>query len=213
MKKIPDEVTFGINSLNERIDYGYVRNIKDDDELIRLLRIRLHFYLIKQVQPLYDAGANSAFPLAIMTCIGIETLGKIFVSENKDDTSFQFVETSKKISQFFGRKPTKNFLIRLSEIWSEKDLSKIDSYGKILYRFFRNTMIHGYQGKGVFLDYSDAIKIEIMGDSGFIVFNPGWLWDKFKESYEKQFSDALQAQTNNKERQHCLQYIRDFLLL
>jgi len=210
MKKTPDIVIFGRNALNEGIDYGYVRKIKDDNELIDLLRLRLKVFFIDQVQPLQNS--RSAFPLTTMTCIGIETLGKIFVPEQKDDTSYQFVEIIKKNHQVFGRKPNKKYHQKLIEIWSEKDLTNIDSFGKIIYRFFRNTMIHGYQAKGVFLSYEDTNSIKIDESFAFVTINPDWFWNSFKDFYEKRFAEILNAQDNNNERKNCLKYIKEFLL-
>lgn len=210
MSIVPDNVIFGINASNIPINYGYVRNVTDEIELINLLRLRLWVFFINQIQVLQVA--RSAFPLTTMTCIGIETLGEIFVKEKKDDTSFQFVEIIKKINQVFGRKPNKKFDKRLQEIWAEKDLKNIDCYGKIVYRFFRNTMIHGYQGKGVFLSYEDTETIEIVEDLAFLKINPDWFWNSFKNYYEKQFIEVSKAQENSPERQNCLNYIRTFLL-
>jgi len=210
MSIVPDKVIFGIDSLNNVIDYGYVRHIADDDELINLLRLRLKVFFIQQVQALQNS--RSAFPLTTMTCIGIETLGEIFVKENKDDTSFQFVEIIKKIHQTFGRNPNKKYEKKLQEIWSEKDLKNIDCFGKIVYRFFRNTMIHGYQGRGMFLSYEDTETIEIDDEFAFIKINPDWYWNSFKSYYERQFVLIGQAETNNTERQNCLSYIKTFLL-
>lgn len=136
IKKALDEIIFGVDSSGVAINYGFVRAIQDDTSLINLLHLRLKVFFINQVQPLQDF--RSAFPLSIMTCIGIETMGEIFVAENKDDTSYQFVE-----------------------------------------------IIHGYQGKGVFLSYEDTNDIEIDEEFAFLKINPDWFWNSFKNYYEK----------------------------
>lgn len=210
MAKIPGPVIFGIDSLGSSINYAFVREVQDESELINLLRLRLKVFFIDQVQSLQNSKA--AFPLTTMTCIGIETLGRIFVNDNKDDASYQFVETIKKIHQSFGRKPNKRYFDKLKEIWSEKNLSNIDSFGKIVYRFFRNTMIHGYQGKGVFLSYEDTSSVEIDNEFAFIKINPDWFWNNFKSYYERKFDSVVSAQSNSTERQNCLNYIRSYLL-
>jgi hypothetical protein len=210
MGKIPDEVKFGHNAKGDVIDYGYVRAISDNTELIDLLRIRLQTFLINQVQPLQTS--RSPFPLTVMTCVGIETLGEIFIPEDKDDTSFRFVEISKKLSQTFGRKLSKKYEKKLSEFWGNKDVKNIDCYGKVLYRFFRNTMIHGYQGKGVFLSYEDLNKIEVDEETSFIKLNPDWFWNSYKEAFNKLFIDAKTAQDANAMRKNCLKYINGYLL-
>lgn len=210
MKKLPDELIFGRNSKNEVVTLGQVRNITDDTELIETLKHRLITYLNNQVEPLRTHG--SAFPLAVMTCVGIETLGNIFFLEDNDDKSFQFVSVTKKADQIFGRKLTKKFQDKLDAIWHEKDLKKIDCYGKVLYKFFRNTMIHGYQGKGVFLSYEDTATIMIDDQTSFITINPNWFWETYVEVFEKLFKEAIKGQPNNKFRINCLKYVRDYLL-
>ncbi len=208
--KIPDNVIFGIDTLGNSIDYGYVRTIQDDNELINLLKLRLKVFFFDQVQPLQNS--RSAFPLTTMTCIGIETMGEIFIKENKDDTSYRFVEIIRKIHQTFGRKPNQKYEEKLKEIWSEKELKNIDCFGKIIYRFFRNTVIHGYQVKGAFLSYEDTKNIEIDEQFAFVKINPDWFWNSFRDFFEKQFAKMINAQGNNTERQNCLLYIKEYLL-
>lgn len=209
MHKIPDETIFAPAFGGKHIDYGYVRSITDDTELINLLYLRLKGFFVEQVQPLQDH--RSAFPLMTMTCVGIETLGQIFITEDKDDKSWQFVEVLKKIHQVFGRKPNKKYFERLKEIWEEKELAKLDSLGKIVYRFFRNTMVHGYQAKGMFLSYEDTSSIEIKDESAFMTVNPDWFWNNFKLYFEAVFEDTKKAQENNTMRKNCLKYIRGLL--
>ena len=209
MHKIPDKTIFAPAFGGKLIDYGYGRSITDDTELINLLYLRLKGFFVEQVQPLQDH--RSAFPLMTMTCVGIETLGQIFITEDKDDKSCQFVEVLKRIHQVFGRKPNRKYFERLKEIWEEKELAKLDSLGKIVYRFFRNTMVHGYQAKGMFLSYEDTSSIEIMDESAFMTVNPDWFWNNFKLYFEEVFKDTKKAQENNTMRKNCLKYIRYLL--
>ena len=211
MTKVPDKVIFGIDTSGKSIDYGFVRSVNNENDLIELLRLRLKVFFIDQVQSLQNDRA--AFSLTTMTCIGIETLGQILIKKKNGDKSFRFVEILRKTNQEFGRKPNKKYAEKLKEIWSEKDLNKIDCFGKLVYKFFRNTMIHGYQGKGVFLSYEDTKDIEIDEEFAFIKINPDWFWDCFKLYYERQFNYIRQAQANNPERQNCLNYIKTFLLV
>jgi len=210
MKRLPDEGIFGRNSKNDVVTYGDVRKITDDTELIDVLRCRLETYLNNQVQPLQ--AHRSAFPLTVMTCIGIETLGQVFYAEKKDDTSYQFVSIIKRIDQIFGRKLTKKYEKKLTGLWSNKDLKNIDCYGKVVYRFFRNTMIHGFQGKGVFLSYEMTETIMIDEDTSYVVINPNWFWESYQKAFVKLFSAAKEGQTNNPLRANSLIYIKKFLL-
>ena len=210
MSIVPDETIFGTNSLGESINYGYVRQVNNDNELINLLRLRLNVFFINQANPLQTT--RSAFPLTTMTCIGIETLGKIFVTKKTDDTSYRFVQILKKINQKYGHKPNKKYEKKLKTIWDENDLKNLNCYGKIIYRFFRNSMMHGYQGRGVFLSYEDTVNLKIDEENAFLIINPDWFWDSFKDFFNRQFIEIESAQENSTERQNCLKYIREYLL-
>jgi hypothetical protein len=109
MAKVPDKVIFGIDTLGHSINYGFVRSVTDNNELINLLRLRLKVFFIDQVQSLQNSKA--AFPLTTMTCVGIETLGEIFVKENKDDTYTKHsggnpIKNTKRSYKKFGRRKT-----------------------------------------------------------------------------------------------------------
>lgn len=202
---IPDSVIFGISREKKPITYGDFRRIEDQDESILLFQLRLERFFVDQVRCLSESKA--AFPLAIMACIGVETLGEIFLPKNKDDASEQFVMTLKKVHQRFGRKPSKKMLDTLKVLWKDKDLTKIDSYAKIVYRFFRNSMIHGYRAEGVFLSYEDTDNLSFDESSGFIVLNPEWMWKEVKSYFFKLFGDCLEAQDNHPNRRCCISYI------
>jgi hypothetical protein len=210
MKKIPDDIIFGHNLSGEVITYGNVRETTDEDTRIKLLKIRLETFLLNQIEPLISS--KSAFPLCTMTCVGIETLGQIFIAEDKHDQSFQFVSISKKIDQKFGRQINKIFFSKLEEIWDTRELKNFDNYGVILYKFFRNTMIHGYRTQGVFLSYENTESIDIVNESAIIVLNPNWFWNNFNKCFNTIFDEVLKAQNTNKERINCMNYINNSLL-
>jgi hypothetical protein len=205
---IPDDIVFGWNEQKAGIFYGEVRMIKDDNRLINLLKLRLEAYYFSQVDPLVEP--KSAFPLLVMTCIGMETLGQIFTAENAENGD-AFVSISKKMHQFFGRNPReefeKNFLIN----WPQKDWDKIDCYGRLLYKYLRNTMVHGYQGKAVFLSYEDTEDYIIKDEYGYLVINPAWFWGKLKSTSDRLFKEATKGQTNSPVRKNCLAYINKLL--
>jgi hypothetical protein len=207
--KIPDEIYFGINTKGESITFGYVRNITDENELIKLLELRLRRFFIDQTQILQDK--RSAFPLCIMTCIGIETLGNIFIEENKDDRAYRFNEISSKMDQLFGRPIKLSLKEKFIAIWKNNEF-KTDSYGKLLYRLLRNTMIHGYHIKGYYLSYESTKDINIDEENAIIKINPDWFWNTFKNTFDKIFIETLKAQSNNRYRINCLKYIKKELL-
>ena len=83
---VPNLTIFGVDENEASINYGTVRQITDEDRLIRLLKLRIEVFFIGQVKPLETV---SPFPLSVMTCIGVETLGEITIAENSDDNGIQ----------------------------------------------------------------------------------------------------------------------------
>ena len=73
-------------------------------------------------------------------------------------------------------------------------------------------MMHGYQGRGVFLSYEDTVNLKIDEENAFLIINPDWFWDSFKDFFNRQFIEIESAQENSTERQNCLKYIREYLL-
>ena len=202
---VPDKTIFGIDDRNVSIDYGFVRQQNEPNELIKLLKLRLDTFLIKQVEPI-----TGAFPKTTMTCITIETLGDIFYGNKKDDQSYGFVSVAKQLHQQFSCNVGKEFKKNLNELWDgTDDVSNIDTLAKLLYKFFRNTMVHGYYGRGVYLSFEDTTWF--IKDKGYITINPNWYWDKTKDMYDKFFYEALNGDDNNPKRINCLKYIEKML--
>ncbi|MFN5577873.1 MAG: hypothetical protein ACK5BH_16425 [Bacteroidota bacterium] len=49
---VPDQTIFGVDENEASINYGTVRQITDEDRLIRLLKLRIEVFFIGQVKPL-----------------------------------------------------------------------------------------------------------------------------------------------------------------
>jgi len=75
---IPDTTYFG----PDNITFGDVRIAKSPLEKIEFLKKRLDSFFIYQIDAL---DRRSPFPLEIMCCIAIETLGAIFTEKQKND--------------------------------------------------------------------------------------------------------------------------------
>ena len=61
--------------------------------------------------------------------------------------------------------------------WPDKDGEKIKTLTDLFYKYYRNTMIHGYRGNGVFL--SSDLKPPFIFNDGFLIINPDWFWTRF----------------------------------
>jgi len=74
---IPNETIFGPHLTEARgIRFGEVRQVNDADTKLRYLKQRLDGFLISQIDPI-STKIYSPFPLTVLTCIAVETLGRI----------------------------------------------------------------------------------------------------------------------------------------
>ena len=76
---IPDKTFFGSKlDGTGAILFGEVRQITDEDDKLHLLKRRLEAYLTSQIDPIADSTKiYSPFPLTVLTCIAVETLGRV----------------------------------------------------------------------------------------------------------------------------------------
>jgi hypothetical protein len=204
---VPNEAIFGVDDETfSGITYGEVRKVTDENKLIRLLKCRLDTFLFNQTETV-----TTPFPLVCMTCVAVETLGQIFFKENKDNSSFRFVSVINKFGQQFSKSFDKPFKEKLNNLWIEnKEISKITTLGLLIYTYLRNTMIHGFQGRGVYLSFEDTTSF-IKNPDGFLILNPKWFWSKTKDVYYDLYQTALKGQKNTPERINCLKYIDKLL--
>jgi len=94
---VPDSVCFGPAENGEELNYGQVRALAEDEQFCALNR-RFDSFFVSQVDELARIENNkrlvySPFPLFLMTCVGIETLGKILFSRAP---SFRYSQRSEK---------------------------------------------------------------------------------------------------------------------
>ena len=211
---VPDAVIFGPDSQSVSLTYGTVRGFSDDEKLLALKR-RLDAFLVDQIEELgKDDGTSkvySPFPLTLLTCIAIETLGQVMhdASGKGDAQRDAFVEVAKSLESNLSRQLKKKDKKAIKELFPPKDADKIDSAACILYYYLRNTLVHGYQGRGVYLteDNTDW-KLE----SGTIQLNPYWFWNMFKKVYEERFAKLFEnKESTNPLRKNALNYLNTLL--
>lgn len=211
---VPDNTYFGIDEKGKGVYYGDVRNENNPLRRIKLLELRLKDLLIKQTNELEvqldgTRKVHSPFPLAIITCISIETLGQIFYgSDNKKDDknqSYCFVSVIKHFDKEFSRPFTKKFKESITLRFPNEEVEKIKTFADLFYTYFRNTFIHGYKGRAVYLE-EQVVSWE--KDDGFLVINPNWFWRKFKETFEEHFNQLYNnKEENNPFKISALRYI------
>ena len=77
---VPDEIVFGPDPSDpdhkSELNYGNVRALRSDLERVKALRARIQKFLVEQSAPM-AREVYAPFPLAVITCVGIEALGQI----------------------------------------------------------------------------------------------------------------------------------------
>ena len=204
---VPDEVIFGPDTQMKTITYGDVRSMAEADKL-KVLKLRLDRFFIEQVDELGknkegNVKVYAPFPLALLTCVGIETLGEVMYHSDLCDKSKSqregFLKIAKSLAPSFSRAlPQDN-----------KDFDKVTTIAHILYYYQRNTLVHGYQSRGVFLtEELPDWKLE----SGMLLLNPYWLWGRYKTRYEKLFQELFSnVESTNPRRKSALSYLSRIL--
>lgn len=215
--KIHDDTYFGEKPEGGGILYGEVRKVADEQRKLELLKRRIDTLLISQISPLADFDNNrpkiwSPFPLMILTCLAIETLGRIII----ETKTLKHDEESKTISKSIyilmdktlANKPSKIFMEAQTKLRGKKD-DKINSFADVIYKYMRNTYYHGYQGKGVYLEHS-INKMWIEG-AGVLIINPYLFWSSFKQLYELSFVGII-SNTNKLYRMNAINYFTNLIL-
>jgi hypothetical protein len=214
---IPDEVVFGPWPDGTSGTYGQVRAMNAGERL-QALRRRLDMWLIKQTRQL-AAGedgrtkVDSPFPLAVMTCVACEAAGQVFYgAHNREAEGTQrdcFVAIGHALHPHFSRQLTQDFRQRLAARWPDLNLQDCTTIGHVIYRFFRNSLIHAYRSQAVYLtaDETDAWRL----DDGFLVLNPYWFWGAFSARYDALWNEVEDGQENNPRRASALEYVNELL--
>jgi hypothetical protein len=218
---IPDEITFGPDGRGGALSYGNVRAMSDFEK-IHALKLRLDGFLVDQVSELgADNAGNtkvySPFPLAVMTCVGIEALGRVMYRQLIDGLEGAkkkpFIEVAKGIDSKLSRQLTKDFKRSLKLRWPGIDASPFENAAHIIYTFFRNKMIHGYFGQAVYLtDLAENATATWEFGDGYLILSPYWFWDGFKKRYSDLFIEALKNQRGpNPRAESCLLHLAQML--
>lgn len=210
---MPDNVVFcdSISGSGPQITYGELRGNQDEAFRLECLKVRIESWLIKQCDDL-NTRRSCPFPLAVTTLVGIGSLAEIFyrdsvAAESADANRMLFSKFCVTLDQRIGRTLTKRFKESFIERWS---VEKPETLADLLYTFFRNSLLHGYYGRAVFITADETDDVECDED-GFVRLNPFWLYEQFKTSAMKHSADALQEESNGTLRRNALNYVERLL--
>lgn len=213
---IPDKTFFGSKlDGTGAILFGEVCQITDEHDKLLLLKRRLEAYLTSQIDPIADSTKiYSPFPLTVLTCIAVETLGRVIspISEWEKD-KHKDKEISKLVSvRIYGeldkkltRPLNQEFKASMQALWPNDKVKDIKSYAELFHSYLRTSFMHGYRSKNVFLkaelEEGWAIK------DGFLIINPYWFWKEYKRVFEESFEKIFdKKEKNNPYRINALAY-------
>lgn len=217
---VPDEVTFGLS-----VNVGQMRAMTFE-ERVPHLRKRMQFFLIDQVDSpeisklVEDArkegkiDSNTVYPkpfqLPVMTCVAIEALAQIAFCFSYKGVGFR--QVASKIDSFFNELLAEDFkadlLTHILAQEPRKELEKINTYGDLLYMYFRNSMIHGYRAQGIFLNHLQETLI--VPYEGFLILNPLLFWKGFVSVFNQVFDD-IETNIDSVYREQCRLYLERML--
>jgi hypothetical protein len=148
----------------------------------------------------------------------METLGKIFYSRKPGEgvnaegvQRVGFLKICTGIHCHFSRPLNATQKLEYDSLWGIDEHKKVSGIGHIIYRFGRDTMIHGYRGKGVYFTEDPAVP-EWKFHEGGVLINPYWFWQGFVRHAE----DLWKRFHSNREPTNSLKastrtYLRELL--
>lgn len=217
---VPDQVIFGPTSDKGQYTYGMVRDLVEAEQF-KAIKLRIDNYFVDQVSELgeQEDGSQkvySPFPLFLLSCVGVETVGRLFYGaepkEGKSKEDIQrdgFLNACKKIHQKFGRALPKEEKAAYDKLWGTNKHKEITSLAVLFYKLGRHTMMHGYQARGVFLT---AEIDDFQVSEGALVLNPWGFWNLFLKSLESQWDSFFRITEQNDQQLASMRLYRDSLL-
>lgn len=214
MAGTPDEVVFSIDPTDDtkRITWGQLRANSDSDFRLRCLKVRIEDLLLFQSGQLLKPGSYAPYPLAVLTLIGLGALGEIFCGDTvaaaaSDHNKSIFCQIAKRLAQQFSRPLTKTFKEAFAERWG---VDKPRDGALVLYTFFRNSFIHGYYGRAVFLTGDETPDVAFR-DDGCVLLHPWWFYERFVDLTQDLLAEMLKEQPNGQLKRNALKYISNLL--
>src|SRR5271167_2350966 len=149
-----------------------MRELKRFDVCTRAkaFKTRTEAYFLRQVDALTSDEIWAPFPLALMTCVGIEMIGAYKYGDAAADRNGHFKRLLKDMSPRFGE----------SQLTPE---GRTEELAVFLYKGFRNSLAHGFYGKWVFItnDPKKTATLRYSPTRHLVVLNVNWFYRRFKE--------------------------------
>lgn len=165
----------------------YMRELKTFNVPTRAkaFKARTDAFFIRQVDHFRTPSIWAPFPLAVMTCVGVEMIGSYKYGDAEGDRNDHFKKLIEDLDPNFGEeKPA-----------PEGKGNKTLSY--FIYKGFRNSLAHGFYGRWVFITHDSQVARTVKYNStrNLVVLNVYWFYRRFKLVYEAYFR-TLHAATD-----------------
>ena len=190
---VPDKVCFGPNGHGGDFGYDQVRLLPTQSQ-IEALRLRHEAWLVAQSRTL-ATSASSPFPLAVMTCVGMEALDLLAFGQGAKQRD-PFLAVAAIMDARFAAAVSPTFQSNLANRWattldSDAKPNSVTTNAELLYFFFRNSLIHGFRGRGVFLTGVETQDFVTHEAEGTRIWNPWWLWRSYEAAVTATFNEIV----------------------
>ncbi|HEY2583613.1 MAG TPA: hypothetical protein VGI43_17505 [Mucilaginibacter sp.] len=202
----PDDTVFhGSSEYPDGYLFSYARALTTENEKILKLKERLNGYYVNGL-----ASVEHPFMTAILTCVGLEVLGQVFLGFDSEGKTIQsntiliYEMLDQQLQQPLSTTFKSNYNLNRNPQGQTTDYTiSFSSYAHILRKGLRNSFTHNYRSLGVFLGEGEII--DVHENEGFMVVNPTLFKQQFNACYENCFSQAI-SNSIPSYRQNALRY-------
>ena len=212
MPGVPDEVIFARTPEGDPITWGAMRANADSAIRVQFLAHRLNSFVIGQYRELQQKNVNGPFVLGMGVMAGVEILGKVFYAKPAPQNAGEankmaFCRFCGQLEARFGRPPPLEFRKAFVDRWGG---ARPGSVAEIFYTYFRNTLVHGFYGKAVFLT-GEGTNDLLLRDDGCVLVHPDWLLQRFIGAAEVHVGKLVEAAPQSRMRRNALDYLHELL--
>lgn len=158
--------------------------LKTFDALTRAkaFKTRTEAFFLRQVDTFGTSPPWAPFPLAVLTCVGIEMIGAYKYGDAHADRNRHFRRFVEDVDPRFAE-------VKLAPDGKQRPLSDF------LYEGFRNSLAHGFYGRWVFITHRrpEATTFRYSPSKRFVVVNVYWFYQRFKHECETYLRDLASA--------------------
>jgi hypothetical protein len=188
-------------------NFGEVRSLPTIGKY-QALKFRLDHFLIQQFNSVFGLRNSENEPdipqvLALLTCIAIATIGKIFYPHERNDggerKEFWDVCTmiDTKLNDPLSDKDLTAFILE-NRSKNPTDFHGTLSLAELLYSGYRSSFVHSYYMVGVKLSNQQEEAWNINYDPFFLILSPGPFWKLVESKYNQIWNKVIEDETDTR---------------